>query len=162
MKRPWFKAKPVDESFFDDAPERLVEIFNVDRPAAEVWDELTGEHPLYWCKILGDGISWTSERPFGVGTTRTVKSLKGLNVFKEHFFIWEEGRRQSFYVLETSAPLFKKFAEDYVVEPVTENSCKFTWTIAYAPTVMGMGPHNKLLLSSLFLDTHKHYKTSSE
>jgi hypothetical protein len=162
MKRPWFKTKPVDEKFFDDAPERLVEIFNIDRPAAEVWDDLVAEHPLSFCRILENGISWTSEKPFGVGATRTAKSLKGAMEFHEYYFRWEEGRRQSFYVLETSGPLFKRFAEDYVVEPVTDTSCKFTWTIAYDPTLLGMGPHNRWLLKTLFVDTHKHYGTTSE
>jgi hypothetical protein len=162
MKRPWFKTKPVDETFFDDAPERLVEIFNIDRPADQVWAELVGEHPLSWCRILADGISWTSEKPFGVGTTRTVKALKGASAMHEYYFKWDEGERMSFYVLEAAAPLFKRFAEDYVVEPTSETSCKFTWTIAYEPTLLGKGPINKWLLNTLFVDTHKHYKTSSE
>ncbi|MGK2878599.1 MAG: SRPBCC family protein [Solirubrobacterales bacterium] len=159
MKLPWFKNQPVDESFFDNAPVVLAETFAVNRPAAEVWAELTALHPLSWCRIIGNGISWTSNPPYGVGTTRTVSALKGANKFREHFFIWEEGRRQAFYVLEASAPLAKRFAEDYVVEPVSDTSCNFTWTIAYEPTAIGKAGDaiNQRLLKSLFADTRKHY-----
>ncbi|MGH2958320.1 MAG: SRPBCC family protein, partial [Solirubrobacterales bacterium] len=118
------------------------------------------EHPLSWCRIIGDkGINWTSDAPFGVGTTRTVSALKGANKFREYFFVWEEGRRQSFYVLEASAPLVKRFAEDYVVEPTSDTSCSFTWTIAYEPSAIGKPGDalNKRLLKSLFADTRKHY-----
>lgn len=162
MKLPWFKTEPVDESFFETAPVRLVETYEVKRPASEVWAELTAEHPLAWCRIIGaNGINWTSDRPFGVGTTRTVSALKGAKKFREHFFIWEEGRRQAFYVVEASAPLVKRFAEDYVVEPTSETSCKFTWTIAYEPSAIGKPGDavNKRLLKSLFADTRKHYSS---
>jgi hypothetical protein len=73
VRRPWFKAEPVDETFFDAAPQRLGETFEIPRPAADVWAELTADNPLSWCRIL-DRIEWTSPRPFGVGTTRTVTS----------------------------------------------------------------------------------------
>jgi hypothetical protein len=161
MKLPWFKTEPVDESFFETAPVRLVETFEVDRPAAAVWSELTALHPLSWCRIIGKGISWTSNPPHGVGTTRTVSALKGANKFREHFFIWEEGKRMSFYVLEASAPMVKRFAEDYVVEPTSDTSCSFTWTIAYEPSAIGKAGDaiNKRLLGSLFTDTRKHYSS---
>ena len=158
MRRPWFKNEPVDETFFETAPVRLSETFKVSRPAADVWAELTVDDALWWCRILDD-VRWTSPRPFGVGTTRTVKSLKGANVINEYFFRWEEGRRKSFYVVEASAPLFKRFAEDYLVEPVSDSSCRFTWTIAVEPRAAARPatPLNRMLLSSLFTDTRKHY-----
>ncbi len=158
MGRPWFTCQPVDESFLDTAPLRLRGSFEIPRPAAEVWAELTAEHPLLWCRILQD-ISWTSPRPFGVGTTRTVVALGGLNVFKERFFRWEEGRRHSFVVEQASAPMFRRFAEDYLVEPAGEDACRFTWTIA-GEARPGFGittPANRLLLKTLLTDTARHY-----
>ncbi len=154
----FFKGGPVDDSFFTTAPLRLSETFNVARPASSVWADLCEDNPLRWCRIL-DSIEWTSPRPFGVGTTRTANALKGTNILHEEFFIWEEGRRMAFYVLESSSPLFKRFAEDYVVEPTGERSCTFTWTLAGEPTVVGKagGPVNRLLLGSLLKDTRKHY-----
>ncbi|MEA2497001.1 MAG: hypothetical protein QOJ29_4912 [Thermoleophilaceae bacterium] len=161
MKRPWFQCKPADETFLDAAPTRLVGVFEVARPAADVWSELTADRPLWWCRILDD-VSWTSARPLGVGATRTVKSLKGASVFHEHFFRWEDGRRKSFYVLESSAPLFRRFAEDYLVEPASDNSCRFTWTIAWEPQPAARftNPVNKRILGTLHTDTRKHYGAS--
>lgn len=158
MKRPWFKAQPVDETFFDSAPVRLVGRFEVKRPAADVWEELVSDDPLPWCRVI-DGIDWTSGRPFGVGTTRTVFALKGLNVFKERFFRWEDGRRKSFYVTEASAPMIKRFAEDYLVESDGDDACVFTWTIAYEPSLLGRpgDPINRRLLGTLFSDTRRHF-----
>lgn len=154
---PSFKLQPADEAFFASAPFVMRETFKVPRPAAAVWDELTGEHPLYWCRIL-DG-TWTSPRPFGVGTTRQMKVLRGAVVLQERYFRWEEGRRHSFYVAEASAPLFKRFAEDYEVVPAGETACRFTWTIAVEPRLPGplADPPNRLLLGSLFRDTRRHY-----
>lgn len=158
MRMPWFKTEPVDEMFFDTAPFRISERFDIPRPAAEVWEELTSDDPLAWCRIL-DGVTWTSPPPHGVGATRTVKSLRGASAFKEHFFRWEEGRRKSFYVTESSSPLFRHFAEDYLVEPVTDSSCAFTWVIAAEPRGIARfgAPLNKLLLGTLFRDTRKHF-----
>ena len=158
MARPWFTCEPVEESFLETAPLRLVGHFEIPRPATDVWAELTAEHPLLWCRILQD-IAWTSPRPFGVGTTRTVVALGGLNVFKERFFRWEEGRRHTFVVEQASAPLFRRFAEDYLVEPRGAEACRFSWTIAGEPRPpFGLGaPVNRALLKTLLTDTARHY-----
>lgn len=153
-----FKTQPVDESFFHSAPFQLRDTFEINRSAPEVWADLTKDDTLSWCRIL-DEVTWTSARPFGVGTTRTVKSLKGASLLHERYFRWEEGRQMSFYVVESSAPLFKRFAEDYVVEPASDASCRFSWTIAVEPHAAAKiaDPLNRRLLGSLFRDTRKHY-----
>lgn len=158
MERPWFRCEPVDESFFETAPVRMSARFEVARPAAEVWGELTGERPLHWCRIL-QRVTWTSPRPFGVGTTREVKALWGGAYLREHYFRWEEGRQHSFYVVESSAPLARSLAEDYLVEPTGEDSCRFTWRICFAPQPLTIpaAPLNKLLLRTLYTDTAAHY-----
>ena len=153
-----FTTQPVDDGFFDTAPVRLRGTFAIPQPAADVWAELTADNPLAWCKILTE-IIWTSQRPFGVGTTRTARSLAGTSVINERYFRWEDGRRQSFYAVEASAPLWRRFAEDYLVEPTSETSCRFTWTIAFEPQPAARlaNPVNKRLLATLFRDTAKHY-----
>jgi hypothetical protein len=107
MRRPSFTSRPVDETFFDIAPFVLSGAFDIPRPAPQVWADLTADNRLAWRRIL-QGITWTSPRPFGVGTTRTVRSLAGASVLNERFFRWEEGRRKSFYVVESSVPLFPR------------------------------------------------------
>lgn len=160
MARPWFAVRPVDDGrFFDEAPVRLVGSFAIARPAASVWADLTADGTLSWCRIL-DEVRWTSSRPFDVGTTREVRALRGAVGFRERYFRWEEGRRKSFTVLESTAPLARAFAEDYLVEPAANGgACTFTWTIAYEPSLAGRPGDalNRRLLSSLFKDTRKHY-----
>jgi hypothetical protein len=161
VRRPWFTTQPVDETFFDTAPVRLDAVFDIPRPAHQVWDDLTADNPLAWCRIL-QRITWTSPRPLGVGATRTARALGGANVLDEHYFRWEDGRRQSFYVVRASVPFFQRFAEDYLVEPTSDDACRFTWTIASEPRLIGRitNPTNKLLLQTLFSDTRKHYGIS--
>lgn len=153
-----FTHPPVDESFFETAPNRLRGTFDVARPAAEVWAEQTAEKPLGWCRILQD-VSWTSERPFGVGTTRTARALWGTTVLDERYFIWDEGRRKCFHVARSTSPLFIRFAEDYLIEPTGNDSCRFTWTIAYEPRPAAKlaEPVNKRILGTLLVDTATHY-----
>jgi hypothetical protein len=150
--------KPVDESFFDTAPELYQHTWDIPRPADGVWSELVGDQPLYWCNGLN--ITWITPPPFGVDSTRTAKVLGGVLTMKEHFFIWEEGRRHAFYGEAINLPLFAKLAEDYLVTPTGESSCTFTWKIAIEPTLLGKpgAPLNKLVFGQAFKDTGKHFR----
>ncbi len=151
----------MDEGFFDAAPLRFRGVFEIPRPAASVWADLVGDAPLSWCRTL-DAVTWTSPRPFGVGTTRTARSLRGASVLHERFFRWEEGRRHSFYVEEASVPPFRRFAEDYLVEALSEVTSRFTWTIAIEsrPAFRLTEPVNRLLLRTVFSDTRAYYGLS--
>jgi len=153
-----FKLEPVDESFFDTAPRRFAETFEIGRLAHEVWAELVADGALSFCRSLR-GARWTSPRPFGVGTMRTMPSLFGALVVEETYFRWEEGRRQSFYADHTSLPLFRRFAEDYLVEETSTTTSRFTWTIALDPhPVTRLGdPVNSLIVKGLFEDTRRHF-----
>jgi hypothetical protein len=88
-----------------------------------------------------------------------VKALQGANMLREHYFLWEEGRRHSFYVTEATAPLVRALAEDYLVEPRGDDACRFTWTIAVEHTALGRAgtPVNRAILKTLFTDTARHY-----
>jgi hypothetical protein len=63
-------------------------------------------------------------------------------------------------VTESSSPLFKSLAEDYLVEPRGEDACRFTWTVAVRPTAIGRPgtPLNRAILKTLFTDTARHYR----
>ena len=158
MKRPWFKLESADQNFLSCSSERMVDTMEIGLPASAVWAELTSDETLSWCRSLA-GVTWTSPRPFGQGTTRTVRTPLGLLALKEVYFRWEEGQRKSFYVAEATAPLFRIFAEDYLVEEVSPSSCRFTWTVAFdAPPAARLGnPINRLITRSLFRDTRRHF-----
>jgi hypothetical protein len=151
------RLKALDEGFFTSAPSIHEARFSIPRPAEEVWRELSGDHPLHWSRLLS--IHWTSEPPRGVGSTRIVNVLGGAAKLKEHFFIWEEGRRYSFYATETNLPVFRRFGEDYLVEPDGSDRCRFTWTVGIEPTPLGRpgGPLNAILFRQLFAETRRHF-----
>jgi hypothetical protein len=152
-----FSCAPTDESFVDTAPHRFAETFAIAKPAEQVWADLTGDDALHWCKALTK-LRWTSERPYGVGTTRTVRVL-GLIRLDERFIVWEEGRRKTFVGVQANLPIIKRVAEDYLVEPAGEGSCTFTWKIGIEPSGSGKPgmPLNKAIFRSLFRDTRQHY-----
>lgn len=158
MRRPWFTLQPCDQDFLAAAPQRQVGVFEIAQPADQVWAALTADGTLSWCRALA-GVTWTSARPFGEGTTRTVRTPMGVLVLKEVYFRWEEGRRKSFYVSDATLPLFRRFAEDYLVEETSPSGCRFTWTVASeAPPAARPGaPVNAAIARSLFADTRRHF-----
>lgn len=147
---------PVGDGFFASAPVRYREVFAIARPAADVWAELVSDEPLGWCRELS--LAWTSPRPFGVGTTREARVLGALKV-QERFFAWEEGRRQAFEVTAANVPVFRRLAEDFLVEPAGSGRCTLTWSVGLEPTALGRagGPLNALLFRRLFAQTRRHF-----
>lgn len=158
MARPWFTLEQCGDDFLASAPQHEVGVFEIAQPARRVWEALTSEDTLNWCRALSS-VTWTSPRPFGEGTTRTVRTPLGALVLKEVYFRWDEGRRKSFYVRQATLPLFRRFAEDYLVEDTSPTSCRFTWTVASEPTPLGR-PGSGLgarITRSLFADTRRHF-----
>lgn len=93
-------------------------------------------------------LTWTSPRPFGVGTTREVVLPLSSLMLREEFFRWDEGVGYSFFGREANRPLFTRFAENYVLEPDGSGTL-FTWTVAIEPRpkavrlMKALGPMNK-------------------
>jgi Polyketide cyclase / dehydrase and lipid transport len=158
MRSPWFALESCDETFFETAPLRYVEPLDLPAAVEQVWWSLTDDGPLAWCRAL-TSVSWSSSRPFGVGSTRTAKVAFGALTLHERFFRWEEGRRHSFFAFEANLPLYRRFAEDYLIEETSPSSCRFTWSI-----VAEMRPWARLGASSmtpfvngLMRDTRRHF-----
>ncbi len=95
-------------------PEQLFEVFD----DADSWP--------HWVKLIRK-VTWTTPKPRGIGTTRTV-TMHGLTV-DEEFLAWEDGRRMSFRFNATTRKAIHAFLEDYRVEPTAEG-CRLTWSIA--------------------------------
>lgn len=158
----WFSMQPVDESFFATAP--YVYRFPVDLPVppARVWESLTSDESVSAWGLGVQSLRWTSPRPFGVGTRReVVLPLRAITV-RENFFLWEEGHRYAFHVYEANRPLFRAFAEDYVVEE-TPTGSRFTWTIALQGRprtgllMRAGGPLNKLMFGQMASGASKYF-----
>jgi hypothetical protein len=148
----------VDETFLASAPTRFVEGFDIALPASTVWAELTRDATLDWCRGLE--IRWLSPRPFGIGTKRQAKLLGVLLRVQEEYFIWEEGRRMAFFVTAARPPAYRRSAEDYVVEAISADRCRFTWTLAFDLTLLGKmnAPISSLIVKRMFGDTRRHFE----
>jgi hypothetical protein len=109
-----FTCRPVDTSFFDTAPMRFKNEVELDAPPAMVF-AIFGDERSWpeWFRAIHK-VVWTSNKPHGVGSTRTV-SLSTATIY-EHFFRWEQDRRCSFYLTGASMPLAHALAEDYLLE----------------------------------------------
>ena len=147
-----------DEAFLASAPTRFVDTIEIALPASAVWAELTRDGTLDWCRGLE--ITWLSPRPFGVGTKRQAKVYGVLARVQEEYFIWEEGRRKAFYVTSARPPAYKRGAEDYLVEELGPQRCRFTWTIAFELNLLGKlnSPVSSPLIKRLFTDTRRHFE----
>ncbi|MFE1078049.1 SRPBCC family protein [Nocardiopsis alba] len=161
-----YELAPVDETFFDTAPMRRRIGLELAADPDEVWAGLTSPRPLSWCRALGD-VHYSSEPPYGVGTTREA-SVLGAYRMRERFFRWdEEARHKTFYATESTLPLFESFAEDYHVLPFDGGS-KLVWSFAFSPwrrldSALQLGrPLADSLLASLVKDTRAHFGPLTE
>jgi uncharacterized protein YndB with AHSA1/START domain len=127
----WYPLEPADDDFLTSAPHIFRYQKRFAAPPEKVWESLTSDDSLTaWSSMIKE-LTWTSPRPFGVGTTREVLPSGGPRVH-ERYFRWDEGHSHAFYVYESSLPLFRRFAEDYIVEPDGAETV-FTWTMAFEP-----------------------------
>jgi hypothetical protein len=150
----------TNESFFRDAKRRVVVDVTVARSAADVWAELTEDDPMSaYCRAISS-ITWTSERPFGIGTTRTTRVLGGLIKLEERYPHWDEGRRKVFVGVRTVPPTLRRVAEEYLVEPVDADRCRFRWTAVWEPTALGrpIGPIGRAVFASIARDLERHFE----
>jgi hypothetical protein len=144
----WYSLEPADERIFKTAAQVHRYPARLDVPPERVWESIASDESLAAWGLGVRRLTWTSPRPFGVGTTREVVLPMGLMTVRERFFRWDEGKGYSFYVEQADRPGVKAFAEDYTIEP-DGNGCVFTWTIALepgrilAPLMTVLGPVNK-------------------
>jgi hypothetical protein len=155
-----FALEPADEDFLRTAPQRYV--FPMELPVSpeRVWqDAMAGPHALRF--VRGLRIRWTSDAPRGIGSTRTAFAGFGAIHLQERYFVWDDGRRNAFMGTAVNVPLFRRFAEDYVVEP-TASGCRFTWTFAAEPR----GPRpaaavndvvQRAMFAGMARDVRRHY-----
>ena len=67
-----FPCRPVDFSFFDTAPMRFKNAVELDASPDRVFSIFEdGESWPRWFRAIHK-VQWTSDKPYGVGTTRTV------------------------------------------------------------------------------------------
>ena len=144
-----FPCHALEASFFDTAPMRFKNVVELSGRPADVFAIFEdGESWPRWFPGIHK-VVWTSNKPYGVGSTRTVSALVSID---EYFFRWEQNRRCSFYLTAHSMPLFHAFAEDYLLEEVAPGRTQFTYIAAIEPrlTVRIGRPIAQTYFSSLF------------
>jgi hypothetical protein len=145
-----FACHPVDATFFESAPMRFENVVDLDASPTKVFATFEdGESWPNWFKSIHK-VTWTSRKPYGVGTTRTVW-LPPVSI-DEHFFRWEPNRRFSFYASGLSLPMAHALAEDYLLEEVSPGKTRFTYRVAIEPRLMVAigGPVSRLYFGSMF------------
>jgi hypothetical protein len=121
----------VDLGYFESAPVRgLAEVTVNARPSEVFACLLDGAAWPRWVPVITK-VTWTSPRPFSVGTTRTVDMRGGLSA-DEHFFAWEPDRRMAFYFTRSSMPV-DAFAEDYQLIDLGDGRTRVRWLMAMSP-----------------------------
>lgn len=133
QEMPFYPCEPSDLSLFDTA--KIHYRFSQELPISPdgLFDVL--EDPESWPRwAMGIAkVEWTSPRPFGVGTTRTVSFWGGMSVYEE-FLAWERGRTMAFVFYGTTEEVWSRFGEQYVVEDLGNDRCRLHWHVAYDPT----------------------------
>ena len=133
-------CKKISLDFFDHAPSRNEATVTVEASSEKIFDvfEDARAWPLWALPI--QRVDWTSPKPFGIGTTRTVTMMGGV-VGEEEFCAWERGKRMAFYFTRTSLPDVAAFGEDYHVKDLGDGRCEVKWVMAMDPT----GTNKRLL-----------------
>jgi len=143
----WYPLAATDDEFLQTARFRLVHVVNAPTDTDHVWSVLTADDALVsWARLI-TASEWTSSRPFGVGTTRTVTLGHGAAALRERFYRWDEGRRMTFTAESARRPGFRRFAEDITLEPSLDGT-RLTWTFAM-DTTPGFAPFLALTLPIL-------------
>jgi hypothetical protein len=71
-------------------------------------------------------VDWTSPKPFGEGTTRTVTVVGGARL-DEVFWAWKPGSRMGFEITAASNRALKGLVELYDILPIDPQRCKLRW-----------------------------------
>ena len=120
-ERPFFACELVEADYFDTAAIRHVT--EVALPVSRARLFAIFEDAASWTR-WPIGISkteWTSPRPFGVGTTRTVTFANGMSVY-ERFIVWEGTSKLAFCLYGATSRLLIRFGELYAVEELGEGA----------------------------------------
>ncbi len=115
----------VGAEFLDRAPIRGTIRRAIPASAAATFASL--EDPDAWPQWLDaiTKVTWTSPKPYGVGTTRDIDMKLG--AVSEYFYAWEPGTHMAFYFVSGNAPMFAAFAEDYEVTATGDDTCDIVW-----------------------------------
>lgn len=125
----WFQLQPASPDWGAEAPSFHMKGVVAMEPQA-LFDLLVETEcwPEFFVDMLS--VEWVSAPPHRVGSERIAR-VKTQSV-REHFTVYEPGKRWTFYVSHATLPLTTRFMEDYRFEPA-EGGTLLTWTVSYEP-----------------------------
>jgi uncharacterized protein YndB with AHSA1/START domain len=122
--------QPVGLDFLAAAPHRFEYAEPIAAPVAAVFAAISAD-PSTWGWFPGIEVGgYEGDAAPGVGSRRWVR-IGGVK-YRETILAWDEPRRWTYRVDQTSAPLFAALAEDWVIEPAG-NGATLRWTFAFDP-----------------------------
>ena len=123
-----YPCERVDQSFIAGAPFRFSNSVDLAITPEQLFEVLADADAWpKWAKVI-TRVTWTSPKPYGVGTTRTV-DMRGGIIGDEEFLAWEPNTYMAFRFNSCSNKAVAAFAEEYRVVP-TAAGCRLTWTLA--------------------------------
>ncbi|MFO0586861.1 MAG: SRPBCC family protein [Polyangiaceae bacterium] len=135
----FFDTTKSELAFTTSSPFHLSFDATAEAPPKRVFEVLADDAAMKkWFADCKD-IRWTSNAPYGVGSTREVQ-LKMLSV-KERFLAWEPGVRMTFSIDAISIPLVKALVEDIQLEALGEKGTRIVWTVHYEPSLVMRAAH---------------------
>lgn len=125
----YFECTKVGVDFLEQTPNVFVAEEVIKATPEQIFEVFEDAHSWTVWAMPIQKVEWTSPQPFGVGTTRTVYMMGGMNGFEE-FVEWERGKRMAFTFVGCSKDATEKFIEDYRVTDLGNGSCKVEWYMA--------------------------------
>ena len=123
------ECKNVNESFLSTARARGETTRTMSVSASQLFAAFEdGDSWPEWVPVIRR-VQWTSPKPYGVGTTRTVTLLGGIEL-DERFWAWEQNRHMGFVVTASSSGMTRALIESYEVTPIDARSCTLRWRMA--------------------------------
>ncbi len=125
----------VDANYVNVAPKAFTAVVEVNATPEQVFEvfEDADAWPAWAMPIKK--VTWTSEKPYGMGTTRTVEMI-GMTG-DEVFIAWDYPKHMAFCFTQCTETLIASFAEDYVVTDLGNGKTSVQWTMAMTPQGFG-------------------------
>ncbi|MFK7975463.1 MAG: SRPBCC family protein [Halioglobus sp.] len=128
----YFECTKVGLEFLDQTKNVFSAVEIVRATPEQIFEVFEDEHSWTVWALPITKVEWTSPKPFGIGTTRTVSMMGDMDGFEE-FVAWDRGKRMAFTFLGCSKDATDKFLEDYRVTDLGDGTCKVEWFMAMEP-----------------------------
>ena len=128
----YFECTPVGVEFLEQTKNVFVSEQVVRATPEQVFEVFEDAHAWTVWAMPIEKVEWTSPKPYGIGTTRSVHMMGGL-VGHEEFIEWEPGKRMAFTFVGASKDATEKFIEDYRVTDLGDGTCRVQWFMAMEP-----------------------------